>query len=122
MQQVVGTFLYYVSVVDPTMMVALKSITAEQANITQIMAKAVNQLLNYAATHSEAITRYHASGMILHIHSGASFLSEPEAKSRAGVYYYLSMASADPNKAPLKSTATQCTSSCQMHDHEKLPL
>ena len=101
-QQVVGTFLYYARAVDPTILVALNSIAAEQANNTEATAKAVTQLLNYAATHSEVITRYHASGMILHIHSDASLLSEPGAKSISGGYHYLSTASADPNKAPLK--------------------
>ena len=40
--------------------------------------------------------------MIVHIHSDASFLSEPEANIRAGGYYYLSTASADPNKSHIK--------------------
>ena len=48
------------------------------------------QLLDYAATHPEAITRYHPSVMTLHMHSKASFLSSPGSKSRAGGYYYLS--------------------------------
>ena len=40
--------------------------------------------------------------MILHIQSDASLLSEPGAKSRAGGYDYISTATADPNKAPIK--------------------
>ena len=31
------------------------------------------RLLNYAATHPEAITRYHASEMTLHMRNNASF-------------------------------------------------
>jgi hypothetical protein len=31
----------------------------------------------------------HASEMILHIHSDASYLSENEAKSRAGGFFYM---------------------------------
>ena len=81
MQQVVVNFLYYVRAVDPTMLLALKIIAVEQANSTEATAKSVTQLLNYAATHPEAIKIYHASGMIIHIHSDASFLSEPGAKS-----------------------------------------
>ena len=73
-QQVVGTFLYYARSVDPTMLVAFKSIAAEQANSMEATAKLVTRMLNYTATHPEAITRYHASGMIIHIHSDASFL------------------------------------------------
>ena len=88
--------------VYPTMLVDLNSIDVEQANITEATAKAVNQMLNYAAMQSETITRYHASIMILHIHGDASFLSESRANNRAGRYHYLITASADPNKAPLK--------------------
>ena len=65
------------------------------------MAKSVNDLLNYPSMHYEAITRYHVSGMILQIHSNASFLSDPETNIRAGGYHYLSTKSEDPNKTPL---------------------
>ena len=92
-KQVVGNFLYYARAVDPPMLVDLNSIASEQAKSTEATAKAVSQLLNYVATQSEAITRYHASGMILHIHSDASFLSEPGEKGRLGGYHYLSMTS-----------------------------
>ena len=51
--------------------------------------KAAEHLLNYAATHPDAAIRYHASDMQLHIHSDASYLSEPEARSRAGGFYFL---------------------------------
>jgi hypothetical protein len=39
--------------------------------------------------HPEATLRYHASDMILNIHSDASYLSEREAKSRAGGFFYM---------------------------------
>ena len=71
----VGTFLYYACAVDPTILVALNSIAAEQANSTEATAKSFTQMFNYAATHPEAIMRYHASDMNLDIHSDASFLS-----------------------------------------------
>ena len=74
-KQAVGNFLYYARTVDTTMLVALNSITAEQANSIESTAKPFTQLLNYSATHPESITRYNASSMILHIHSDASFLS-----------------------------------------------
>jgi hypothetical protein len=47
------------------------------------------QLLNYAATHPDAQVTYHASNMILHIHSDASYLSEDKAGSQVGGYYFL---------------------------------
>jgi hypothetical protein len=45
---------------------------------------ATNQLLDYLATHPDATIRYHASDMILHIHSDASYLSVSNAHSRLG--------------------------------------
>ena len=42
------------------MLVTLNSIAAEQSKITQDAAIKVVQLLNYAATHPEAITHYHS--------------------------------------------------------------
>ena len=87
--------------VDPTILEAFNIIDAEQENITQATAKAVTQLLNYSATHSEAITRYHASGIFFHVHFDASFLSEPEVNIRAVGYHYLSTQSAYPSKPPI---------------------
>jgi hypothetical protein len=45
---------------------------------------ATNQLLDYLATHPDATIRYHASDMILHIHSDASYLSVSNARSCLG--------------------------------------
>ena len=86
------------------MLVELNIIAVEKANRTEATAKSVTRMLNYAATHSEAITRYHASDMILHIHSDASFISETGAKSRSGGYHYIRRASADPKRPPPKQT------------------
>ena len=40
-------------------------------------------------THPDAKIRYHASDMILNVHSDASYLSAPKARSRAGGYFFL---------------------------------
>ena len=99
-QQVVETFLYYAHVVDSAILVALNTIAAKQSKIIQETDKKVVHLLDYAATHPEAITRYHASGMTLHMHSNASFLLAPGSKSRLGGYHYLSEPLSDPKKPP----------------------
>ena len=39
--------------------------------------------------HPDAVVRFMASEMILALHSYASYLSEPGAKSRAGGHFYL---------------------------------
>jgi hypothetical protein len=54
----------------------------------QQSADKVIKLLNYCNTHPETKIRYHASYVTLHIHSDASYLSEKEAKSRAGGLFY----------------------------------
>ena len=41
------------------------------------------------ATNPEATIRYHASNIILNVHSNASFHSASRARSRAGGYYFL---------------------------------
>jgi hypothetical protein len=74
--------------VDCTMLVALSSLAA--ALTTQATAKAITQLLNYAATHPDAVLSYEASDMILHVHSDASYQSESQSRSQAGGYFFLS--------------------------------
>ena len=82
------------------MLVTLNSISANQEKITRAKSKNMVQLINYAATHPESITRYHASGIILHIHSNKYFLSGPGSKIRAGLYHCMSAPSANPNLLP----------------------
>eukprot|EP00957_Ditylum_brightwellii_P097159 7399885-Ditylum_brightwellii.AAC.1 len=89
-QQVLGILLFYARAVDPIMLMALNAIAAEQEHPTSKTAAAMVQLLNYCATHPEATIQYHASGMVLHIHSDASYLSAPRAHSRAGGHFFLS--------------------------------
>jgi hypothetical protein len=82
------------------MLVALNAISASQSKATENTAAAIVHLLDYAATHPDAILRYQRSDMVLHIHSDASYLSAPEARSRAGGHHFLSSRPADPTKAP----------------------
>jgi hypothetical protein len=46
-------------------------------------------MLDYLATHPDAILRYHASDMVLHIHSDAYYLSVSNARSRIGGLFFL---------------------------------
>jgi hypothetical protein len=91
------------------MLVALGSLAAAQANGTQATAKAAVHLLNYAATHPEAKIRYYASAMVLHNHSDASYLSEPQARSRVGGYFFLS-SHPDTTSTPLLNGAVHVLS------------
>ena len=60
-------------------------------------------VLNYAASNPDAAILYTASGMVLHIHSDPSYLSEAKARRRAGGHFFLSNLSASPNKQPTKT-------------------
>jgi hypothetical protein len=89
LQQLTGTLLYYARAVDPTLIIPINILASEQSNATEVTSDKVIKLINYCNTHPETKIRYHASDMILHIHSDASYLSENEAKSRAGGFFYM---------------------------------
>ena len=99
-QQIVGTFLYYALTIDLTMLVALGSIASQQNAPTERTMTEVTWFLDYCATHPDAKIRYHASDMILWTHSDASYLSEPNSKSRAGGLFFLSDDVKNPGKPP----------------------
>jgi hypothetical protein len=88
-QQIIGTIMYYARAVDLTTLVALSSIASEQTKATQNTENRVTQLLDYLHTHKDATLRYVASDMVLNIHSDASYLSEPQARSRLGGTFFL---------------------------------
>jgi hypothetical protein len=73
-------------------------LASEQSKATSDTADKVIKLLNYCNTHPETRIPYHASDMILYIHSDASYLSEREAKSRAGVFFYMGNSADTANK------------------------
>jgi hypothetical protein len=90
-QEILGTLLYYARAVDPTILVTISHLSSQQAKPTVQTMAAVNHLLDYCATHPNAISRFHKSDMVLHVESDASYLSEPKAKSRYAGYHYLSI-------------------------------
>ena len=49
----------------------------------------VNTFLDYMATNPNAVIRYYASDMVLNVHSDASYLTAPKARSRAGGHFFL---------------------------------
>ena len=95
-QQVLGTFLYYGRAVDSTMLTALSSIASTQAEPTEETMENIKLFLDYAASHQDAILTYQASDMVLIVHSDASYLSEPKARSRAGGHFFMSSDVANP--------------------------
>ena len=74
----------------------LGSIGSQQVNPTEHTIQKVKQLLDYAATHPDAILTYHASDMVLAGHSEALYFSETKSRSRAGGYFFMSNNTAFP--------------------------
>jgi hypothetical protein len=88
-QEILGTLLYYARAVDCTMLPAIGSLASEQAKGTKNTMRKIVQLLNYCASHPDAVVRYTASDMVLHVESDASYQSETKARSRVAGYHYL---------------------------------
>jgi hypothetical protein len=58
----------------------LNEIATEQTKAKEKTQAATDQLLDYLATHPDATIRYHASDMIMPIHSDATYLSVSNAR------------------------------------------
>jgi hypothetical protein len=97
-QKVTGSVLYYARAVDPTVIMPLNDIATEQTKATEKTQAATNQMLDYLGTQPDATIRYHASNMILHIHSDASDLSVSSARRRLRGLFFLG------NKSPEQDT------------------
>ena len=59
--------------------------------------KHTRHLVDFLATHEEAVLTYNASDMKLAAHSDASYLSVPKARSQAGGHFFLSSDSTVPD-------------------------
>ena len=101
LQCIIGSIHYYAQAVDRTVLMALSTIASKQSKgtIQNTMLKPT-QLMDYLATHPDATVRFHASDMILNVHSDASYLSKANAHSRACGHFFMGW-KADPTK-PLK--------------------
>jgi hypothetical protein len=75
LQQLTGTLLYYARAVDPTLIMPINLLASKHSNDTEETADKATKLLNYYNTHPETKIWYHASDMISHIHSDASYIS-----------------------------------------------
>ena len=69
------------------MSVTLSTIASQQITPIEDMLKMKTKLLNYAASHLDAVLTFKASEIILAGHSDASYLSESQARSRAGGHF-----------------------------------
>jgi hypothetical protein len=99
-QRIIRSILYYAWAINITVLMALSSIAIEQSKgTTNTMAKA-KQLLDYLATYPDATICFHASDMIMNVHSNASYLSKADACSRACRHFFMGWSPTDGN--PIK--------------------
>jgi hypothetical protein len=88
-QKIVGSILYYARAVDMTVLMALSTIASEQTKDTKRTLEKAYQVIDYLATHPNAVVQFCASDMVMNIHSDASYLSEPNAHSRACGHFFM---------------------------------
>ncbi len=89
-QQVCGKFLFLGRAVDSTLLCPINAIASQSSKPTEDTMQQTLQLLDYLATQEDTVLSYHKSNMVLAVHSNASYLSKPKARSQAGRHFFLS--------------------------------
>jgi hypothetical protein len=85
----VNSILYYAQAINMTVLMALSTIATKQIIATKRTLKKGTQLMDYLAHNADAKVRFHASDMIMNIHSDAFYLSETKARSRACGHFFM---------------------------------
>ena len=80
-QEVTRTFFYYSRAVNRPMLITLtlSDLMTKQANPTATTMQKTKQVLDYAASNSNATLTYNASNMMFAVHGDASYLNEKQA-------------------------------------------
>ncbi len=88
-QEVCGVFLFLAPGVDGGLLPTLSALASQQANQTEQTLALCKQFLDYMASQDKAVLTYKASNLVLAIHSNASYLSKPKARSRMGGHMFM---------------------------------
>ena len=89
-QQVCGKFLFLGRAVGSTLLCLIRAIASQSSKPAEYTMQQTLQLINYLAMQEEAVLSYHASDMVLAVHSNSSYLSKPKARSKANGHFFLS--------------------------------
>ena len=89
LQQKIGSLLFYGRAVDMILPIVLSTLVSAQAHVTEATSRVMVQLLNYFATHPDAVIRYKQSDTILAIHINSSYLFESKSHSWGGGTFLL---------------------------------
>ena len=95
LQEIVGVMLYAARAVDGMKLLPCSHLSSAQSCPTQKDLDAAHILLRNAATFPNPTLVFRPSDMVLRIIGDASYNSESGARSRAGVFYNLGMATDD---------------------------
>jgi hypothetical protein len=90
-QQIVCNILYYARAVNMMVLNALSAIAVEQMKASDKTMVRCTQFLDYLSHNADTKVRFHASDMILNIHSNAFYLSEAQAQSCAYGHFFHGM-------------------------------
>jgi hypothetical protein len=90
-QKIVGSILYYAQAVDMTVLMALSMIASKETKGTEHTMEKALQILDYLATHPDAMIRFRPTDMVMNIHLDASYLSAPNSRSRACGHFFLGL-------------------------------
>ena len=99
-QSINGFFLDYARAVDPPILLAINEISSQQTKPTSMMEDKSKMLMGYAATHSSAKIRHHASETRLHVGSDVAYLVLPQTRSRGVENLYLRSSPTSSNIIP----------------------
>ena len=89
-QEIIGAFLYYARIIDIiTMLKKITVLGSVQATATENVARKVADFLQYSAMYPVTKVTYHASDMILHNHSDASYIGETRGRSQIAGFHFL---------------------------------
>ena len=89
LEQFTGKFLFTVRAIKNTMMHSLNNLATQTHSGTPKTVQANTHFLDYISTNPNATKLYHASDIILNIHSDAAYLVVSEARSQAGGFFFL---------------------------------
>ncbi len=88
-QKIVGSILYYAGMVNMTVLMALSMIASKRTKGMECTLEKAYQVLDHLAMHHNAMVQFCASNMVMNIHLDVSYLSKPNACSRACGHFFM---------------------------------
>ncbi len=88
-QKIVGSIVYYARAINMTVLMAFRTIVADQTIATKRTLEWCTQMLDYLGRNAKAKVRFHASDMVMNIHLDVSYLSKAKACSLTCGHFFM---------------------------------